>query len=171
MQAARSDGIMAPMIETPFAMKKFKNAANKVFKDQTRQIEWIINTETITCLENIEEILDEGSGFLNTIAIGRVDLSASMGLERKDIDSDRMHYAVEKFASAAKARNLRVGIGGGVSIDSISSILMHKDVVDKFETRKVVFPLIDDERLLRQGVMLAMEFEILYFNTKAELIT
>ena len=161
-------GIMAPMIETPFAMKKFKNAANKVYKDQIDQIEWIINTETITCLNNIEGILDEGKGFLNTIAIGRVDLSASMNLDRKDIDCDTMHKAVNTFAVAAKTRNLKVGIGGGVSTDSLGGILSHRKNIDKFETRKIVFSINNEEYVLSQGLVLAMEFEILYLQYKCE---
>ena len=45
-----ASGIMAPMIESPFAMKKFVGAANKVYGDAVDDIEWIINAETICCL-------------------------------------------------------------------------------------------------------------------------
>ena len=83
-----ASGIMAPMIETPFAMQKFVNAAHKVYKNRVKDIEWIIKTETKTCLENLDDIFNVGEGFLNTISIGRVDLSSSMGLNRSDIDGD-----------------------------------------------------------------------------------
>ena len=39
---------MAPMIETPFAMKKFRGAGRRVCANR-EDIEWIINAETITC--------------------------------------------------------------------------------------------------------------------------
>lgn len=163
-----ASGIMAPMIETPFAMKKFIGAANKVYGDNLNDIEWIINTETKTCRENFDEILTASEGFLDTIAIGRVDLSASMGLGRSDINSDVMYDAVYDFATRAKSKNLKVGVGGGVSLETIPFILKMKEYVDKFETRKVVFKLIDNEELLKKGLVYAMEFEMLYLKNKCE---
>ena len=161
-------GIMAPMIETPFAMKKFVGAAKKVYGDKCRDIEWIINTETKTCRENFDAILKEGEGFLNTIAIGRVDLSASMGLERKDINSDVMFDAVYDFATRAKKNGIVVGVGGGVSLETVSFLHKMKDYVDKFETRKVVFKMSDNESMLKKGLVSAMEFEMLYLKNKCE---
>lgn len=163
-----ASGIMAPMIETPFAMQKFVNAARKVYKDRTEDIEWIINTETKTCLNNFDDILNVGKGFLNTIAIGRVDLSASMGLSRAEINGDLVFEAAKIFAQKAKGANLNVGIGGGVSLDSIPVFLKLKSIVDKFETRKVVFRLIDDEQKLKRALVLAMEFELLYLKNKCD---
>lgn len=91
-----------------------------------------------------------------------------MGLERKDIGSGMMHEAIKEFALQAKKRGLRVGVGGGVSAEGISEILKHKEIVDKFETRKIVFPLFDDEKTLKNGIMLAMKFEILYLKYKCD---
>ena len=161
-------GIMAPMIETPFAMKKFKGAAKKVYGEKVKDIEWIINTETKTCREHFNEILAEGKGFLNTIAVGRVDLAASMGLERKDINSDVMFDVVQDFAEHAKQNNLIVGVGGGVSLDTVPFLLEMKEYVDKFETRKIVFKLVEKEDLLKRGLVHAMEFEMLYLKNKCE---
>lgn len=163
-----ASGIMAPMIETPFAMQKFVNAAQKVYKERVKDIEWIINTETKTCLENIDDILLVGKGFLNTIAVGRVDLSASMGLSRAEINGDIVSDVAATFAKKAKAANLKVGIGGGVSLDSIPVFMKLKPFVDKFETRKVVFRLTDDEQALKRELVLAMEFELLYLQNKCE---
>lgn len=163
-----ASGIMAPMIETPFAMQKFVNAARKVYKDRISDIEWIINAETKTCLQNFDEILLAGKGFLNTISVGRVDLSASMGLSRAEINGDLVTDTAATFARKAKAANLNVGIGGGVSLDSIPVFLRLKSVLDKFETRKVVFRLTDDEQALKYGLVLAMEFELLYLKNKCE---
>ena len=163
-----ASGIMAPMIETPFAMQKFVNAARKVYKDRVTDIEWIINTETKTCLQNFDDILLVGKDFLNTIAVGRVDLSASMGLSRAEIDGEIVTDTATIFAKKAKAANLKVGIGGGVSLNSIPVFLKLKPFVDKFETRKVVFRLTDDERALKYGLVLAIEFELLYLKNKCE---
>ena len=162
-----ASGVMAPMIETPFAMKKFCEAANRVYGEDKSQIEWIINTETKTCYENFDAILEAGKGFVNTIAIGRVDLSSSMGLSRKDINTSEQLYEVcADFARRARAAGLRVGMGGGISMDAIPFISQIAPLLDKFESRKIVFRVEKDEAKLRAAILKAMEFETLYLKFK-----
>lgn len=159
-------GIMGPMIESPFAMEKFKGAAEKVYGDEIGSIDWIINTETKTCHANLDEILDAGKGFLNTIAIGRVDLSSSMGLPRTEINDDVMLSAAIDMALRARTHGVTVGFGGGISFDAIPFIIKMAPYADRFETRKVVFSMTDDEKALKRGILLAMEFETLYLKNK-----
>lgn len=161
-----ASGIMAPMIETPFAMSKFVGAAKKVYGSEVNDIEWIINTETKTCKANIDAILEAGKGFLNTISIGRVDLSASMGLSRGEINGDVMLGETMFFAKKAKESGLIVGMGGGISFDAIPVLQEMKPFIDKFETRKIVFRAEENDRKLKQGILKAMEFEILYLENK-----
>ena len=72
-----ADGIMAPMIETPFAASKFRKAFNKVFPSKDDGvIDRIINLETITAYENMDNIFRENSDFLDTVVIGRSDFSS-----------------------------------------------------------------------------------------------
>lgn len=163
-----ASGIMAPMIETPFAMKKFVSASQSVYGIDVSDIEWIINTETKTCRENFDAILEEGKGFLNTISIGRSDLSASMGIAKKDVNSPAVFEAALDFAKKAKSAGLIVGFGGNISIDSIGFIQDMKGLADKFETRKVVFRYDDDEKALRKGILKAFEFEYLYLQNKCD---
>ncbi len=163
-----ASGIIAPMIETPFAMKKFVNAAKKVYGNELSDVEWIINAETKTCKANFEEILAEGQNFLNTILVGRVDLSSSMGLTRDDINGSEVFETTKFFAQKAKAARLAVGFGGGISFDTIDFIKDLKDLIDKFETRKVVFNYDDNTGRLKAGILKAMEFEILYLQNKCE---
>lgn len=110
-----ASGIMAPMIESPFAMKKFVGAANKVYGDAVDDIEWIINAETTSCHKNLDTILDEAEGFLSTVSIGRVDLSASMGLSRAEINGDQVFEATKDIAERCKVRGFQVNFGGGIS--------------------------------------------------------
>lgn len=163
-----ASGIMAPMIETPFAMKKFTDAGHKVYAEQVNDIEWIINTETVTCHQNLDQILGGGRGFLNTIAIGRVDYAASMGLGRKEINSSVILAQSIDIAKKGREYGYRVGIGGGISIDAIPFLQEMYAYIDKFETRKVVFTASADEGLLRNGITCAMEFEMLYLRNKCE---
>ena len=163
-----ASGIMAPMIETPFAMKKFVGAAKKVYGDEISDVEWIINAETKTCKDNFDDILAEGKGFLNTIAIGRVDLSGSMGLTREVINGKEVFEAAKFFAQKAKAAGVVVGFGGGISFDAIDFVKDMKGLADKFETRKVVFKYDDNAERLKAGILKAMEFEVLYLQNKCE---
>ena len=160
-------GIMAPMIESPFAMKKFVGAAKKVYGDEVSDVEWIINAETKTCRENFDEILAEGKGFLNTISIGRVDLSASMGLTREVINGEEVFEAAQFFAKKAKAAGIVVGFGG-ISFDAIDFVKNMKGLAQKFETRKIVFKYDDNAERLKAGILKAMEFEVLYLQNKCE---
>ena len=40
--------------------------------------------------------------------------------------------------------------------------------LDKFETRKIIFRMTDNEKLLKSGLTLAMEFEMLYLKNKCD---
>jgi len=158
--------IMAPMIETPFALKKFKGAVEKVYGESANEVEWVINAETITCHQNYDEILDEGKGFLNMVGIGRVDYSASRGLSRKDINSDQMLEWCTDIAKRSKERGLLVAFGGGISFDAIPFIQAMASCSDRFETRKVHFEITDNEQTLKKGILAAMKFERLYLMSK-----
>lgn len=161
-----ASGIMAPMIESPFAMKKFVGAAKKVYGENWKDIEWIINAETEICHNNLEAILDEGKDFLSTVSIGRVDLSASMGLTRAEINGEEVFKASTDIAQRCKPYGYTVNFGGGISFDAIPFICNMFPLNDRFETRKVVFPASNNERELKQGILKAMEFETLYLKNK-----
>ena len=163
-----ASGIMAPMIESPFAMKKFVSAAHKVYGNDWENIEWIINAETVLCHQNLNEILDEGKGFLSTVSIGRVDLSSSMGLSRKEINGDEVFAKTKDIAEKSKAKGYKVNFGGGISFDAIPFIRKMYPTNDRFETRKVVFHASVDETVLKNGILKAMEFEALYLKNKCE---
>lgn len=159
-------GIMAPMIETPFAMKKFIGAAKKVYGERLHEIEWIINAETKTCHANLNGILAAGKGFLNTVSIGRVDLSGSMDIPRSEINSDLMFENVKDIAVRSREAGVVVNFGGGISFDAIPFIQKLYPINDRFETRKVVFCSSGDEKALQWKIVHAMEFEMLYLQNK-----
>ncbi|MBC5647858.1 aldolase/citrate lyase family protein [Christensenella tenuis] len=160
-------GIMAPMIETPFAMQKFRDASNKVFTEhEQKDIEFIINAETGVALQNFDGILAKGKGLLDTISIGRVDLSASVGLSRKEINSDQVFDMAKEFAEKALANNVKVGFGGGISFDAIPFIRNMEPFVSRFETRKIVFDLQNCKDKMEEAILCAMHFEYLYLKGK-----
>lgn len=163
-----ASGIMAPMIESPFAMKKFVSAAHKVYGNEWENIEWIINAETVLCHQNLDDILEEGKGFLSTISIGRVDLSSSMGLSRDEINGDEVFAKAKDIAIKSRSKGYKVNFGGGISFHAIPFIMNMYPLNDRFETRKVVFHSTNNEEKLKDGILKAMEFETLYLKNKCE---
>ena len=167
-------GVMAPMIETPFAMRKFKGAVKKVYGDIEQdniKIERIINAETKTCLKNFDEILDEGEGFLTGVTVGRSDLSASMDIVKKDIETEPVFLATREFCEKAKSKGLITNFGGNIGIESIPFIINMNQYIDRFETRKVVISKQDDPVFLKKAIASALSFELDYLKFKSAYYT
>jgi hypothetical protein len=164
-------GVMAPMIETPFAMSKFVTAAQRVYGDQIDTVEWIINAETKTCHANYDGILEAGKGFLNAVTVGRSDLSASMGIERKDIESKPVFDATRDLLQKSRNAGHVTNFGGNIGVESIPFIQGMSDVADRFETRKVVITMDKDENHLRKAIHKALNFELLWLLNKKSYYT
>lgn len=95
MYDARTIGvktIVAPMIETPYAMKKYVQATKFVFPEEERkEIKFLLNLETITGFKNLEEMVSSPYfAELDGIVLGRVDMTGSMDLTREYINSDKI---------------------------------------------------------------------------------
>ena len=160
-------GVMAPMIETPFAMEKFRGAITKLY-GETPDIERIINAETKTCLANFDGILAAGKGFLTGVTVGRSDLSASLGIPRSQIEEDAILAATTEFCRKAKLQGLISNFGGNIGVESVPFIQKMCPYIDRFETRKVILQKSEDAALLRGGIACALEFELLYLRFKSE---
>ena len=159
-------GIMAPMIETPFAMSKFEAAAQRVYGRDMDTVEWIINAETKTCFANYDDILQVGRGFLNAVTVGRSDLSASMGIERKDIESKAVFDATKEMLEMSKLAGCTTNFGGNIGIESVPCIMGMSGVADRFETRKVIITMDNNEKQLKKAIAKALHFELLYLQNK-----
>ena len=124
MYDARSIGvtrIVAPMIETPYALKKYLTATHMVYpKDEWETVDFLINVETKTGYENFQQMMDlPGSGQLKGIVLGRVDMSGSLGMSREDINTEPIFKIAEELFVEAKKYGKECVIGGGVSASSI----------------------------------------------------
>ncbi len=165
--------VVAPMIETAYAMKKFVQAINLIFTEEERKnIKFLINIETITGFNNIDEIV-ESPYFkdLNGIVLGRVDMTGSMGLSRKDINTDKIFEIANILAKKMQSMNKEFVIGGGVSPASIPFFKkLPADSLSKFETRKIIF---DAKNALKnskteEGILKALNFELMWLKNKQE---
>lgn len=159
--------IMVPVVESAFALKKFKFAIDRIFGADFDEVSLIMNVETETCVKNLKQILQFGSSFLNALVIGRVDLSSSLNLGRSEIDSDLIFSHCKQICKLAGEFELPVGLGGALSAATYDQFLT-KLKFSSFETRKVVFKNVHDKLLFKEAVLQATKFEILCLKFKSE---
>jgi len=163
-------GIIAPMAETPFAVSKFLNSIKSFIpKDNAEDIGFAINIETLTAYKNLDEILAlESIKQLQAITIGRVDMVSSMQGDRSIVNSQELLIMCEDIFRKAKEKNLKCGLGGAISTESIDFIkyLANKKLVDKYETRKVVYHSDAIFSNPKEGLLKGVEFELLWLQGK-----
>lgn len=165
--------IIAPMIETPYALKKYIQATQLVFPDiEHQETKFYVNIETITGYENFDDMLKiPEAKYLNGIVLGRVDMTGSMGLTREDINDDRILEIAKVLSKKAKALNLDMIIGGGVSAYSLPFFKeLGEGMLDYFETRKVVFSVKEalKDKNADKGILKAVGFELMWLKNKRD---
>jgi hypothetical protein len=167
------DYIIAPMVETPYALEKFILAKNKVYtKDQQQDTSFLFNLETITAYRNLDEMMKVAAtdGGVQGGVFGRVDFSGSMGLPRGSIDTDEITDYVVNAGAACKAAGLDLVVGGGIAISSLPALTrMHKTHLTRFETRKIVFSAdaLSNPEMAR-GLQKTVYFELLWLQNKRD---
>jgi len=170
---ARSIGvthIVGPMIESAYALKKYLASARTAFPaDEFETVRFLVNIETYTACNNIEEVLGKYdiSG-LSGIVLGRVDLTGSLGLTREDVNSDQIFDIASRVILEAKKYGLEVVIGGGVSKETVP--FLHRfpaDSVARYETRKVIFACPEAMNGdYEKGILKAVGFELMWLKNK-----
>jgi len=166
------DSIVAPMIESSFALEKYITTVNAVLPPQAkRKIKFFINIESKTAYDNIGHILkSDACRRLSGIVVGRSDLTKSFGLTKNDVNEDEIYTIVSDVFSQAKEYKLITTMGGNVSVNSIDFIgkLYNKGLLDKIETRNIMISL-DDAVLnnLESCIIDALSFESLWLRTKS----
>jgi hypothetical protein len=161
--------LVAPMVETPYALKKYLGAVKIAFsEDHQKDVDFLINLETITACRNFEEMLKLPEiGRLKGIVLGRVDLTGSMNLTREEINSDQVRNLCLEMAAKAKAHGKVVVVGGGVSVHSLPFFRSFPaGHIDRFETRKVVFACPGALNNTEAAFLKAVEFEISWLKNK-----
>ena len=133
----KTNSIVAPMIESEYALKKFiqcagKNKKNKLF----------FNLETNLSLVNLSKIMKSKEfKLLDGVVIGRSDLAGSLSLSKKDVNKKiifmKVFNAFKKIKS--KKKKMLFKMGGSVtplSKDFINK-LYKKKLLHNIETRNV----------------------------------
>jgi len=165
--------IVAPMVESPYALSKYVLAKNLVFQpDEQEDTDFLFNVETISAFEKIAALVQIASKDheLAGIVFGRVDFSGSLGIGREGIDQERVTQHILKVAELCDENSLDLVLGGGISIDSLPVVKrVAERKLDRFETRKVVFDANALENSdLERGLLNAVHFELLWLTNKRE---
>jgi hypothetical protein len=156
------NGIIAPMIETPFAMSKFVNCSPE--KDRN-----FIVIESKTAYQNIDEILLVGENKISGVVVGRSDLTKSYEMDKKETDSEFIYSITESVLLKAKQYNLITTLGGNISTKSSEFIknMFEKKLLDRIETRNVVIGLNENNiENVETVIKKALDFEILILQKK-----
>ncbi len=176
MYDARSIGvtrIVGPMIETPYALKKYLSCANMAFpEDERKEVDFLVNIETIYSVRNFDDMLKLPTiDQLKGIVIGRTDMTGSLGLVKEDINVEQVREICDEVLVKARAfrPDMETVIGGGVSADSLYFFekLIPGNLM-KFETRKVLF---DAQKATLsnggdRGILKAVGFELMWLKNK-----
>ena len=165
--------IVAPMVETPYALSKFISAKNAVYTEvEQTDTDFLFNIETRTSFENCLDLARVASAprGVQGMVFGRVDYSGSIGLDRDSINDSRVTGDITQVAETCRANRLDLVVGGGVSQESIGCLrTIGETHLTRFETRKVVF-LGDAIRqsTIANGLLDAVMFELLWLLNKQE---
>jgi hypothetical protein len=168
-------GILAPMIESAYALKKYLLAVEKYIpEDVLQHILIAINVETEQAYKNFFEMIHLPQiTLLDFVTIGRVDLSGSMGLDREEINSEQVFRVTQDICKQSKEAGIKTTMGGGISTEAIPFIerLVHDNLLDRFETRKIIFSASNGMKNTGEGLKKANQFELLWLQNKANYYT
>jgi len=166
------DRLVAPMVESAYALKKFLAAVELAYPPEEREDTlFAVNVETISASDAFDEMLSlPGIDLLDGVVLGRVDMTGSLGLTREDINSEKIFKIAEGLFGKAKGKGLETAIGGGVSAHSLPFFRrLPTGFLDRYETRKIIFgcpgALQDGAE---NGILKAVGFELLWLRNKRD---
>ena len=136
-----SNGIVAPMVESEFAMQKFIESTINI-----QDMKYYINIESKTAYKNLSYILESPSSkLLSGIVIGRSDLVKSYGYGKNQVDTKFINDIVKDILTQCKKYNLDTLMGGNISPTSSIFIKEMYDtkLLNYIETRNVIIQLTD----------------------------
>ncbi len=142
-QKTKIDSVVAPMVESQYALNKFIQIIPKKNKSFL-----YINLESKTAFRNINYIIRSPQfKKLKGVVIGRSDLAGSMGLKKKDVNSKKIFKDVVSILKKIKRKNKKLicKMGGSITVKSKNfiNILFQKNLLDRFETRNVEIKIND----------------------------
>jgi 4-hydroxy-2-oxoheptanedioate aldolase len=161
--------IVAPMIESKFALEKYLAMIETEYgPNELEDLKILINIETVDGYEKFDNMLTSSKiGTLHGIVLGRTDLAVA--LNQRDVDGPEMLSLAKDLFFKAKSKSLLCIVGGGMSVKSLPFLSVLKDLLDGFETRKVVFGNYGKAKAkIDKGIPLALQFEHRWYELKQQ---
>ena len=164
--------IVAPMIESDYALRKFCDTIQKVYpSEESAEVDFLFNVETIQSFNVFEDIVQVAieSPVIAGVVFGRTDFTGSLGM-KGDVQNEKVTECIEVIACRLMKTDLDLVVGGAISIASLPELTrVARHRLTRFETRKVVF---DGTRLtdanLADSLLDAVHFEILWLVNKSD---
>ena len=164
------DHIIAPMVETPYALTKYIDSKDKTHGVNEEGVEFLFNLETQTTLENLDALVPLAKSGVDGIVFGRVDFTLSRAMPRDAINDDSITSAVCKVATACAKNDLKLVVGGSVAPAAIPALRQIRAIrLDRFETRKVIFDgsAVESDQI-EAGIHNAVDFELAWLRNKRD---
>lgn len=163
------DGLIAPMVESPFGVKKFVDAVDLIYKGTPLHLS--INIETLGAICQVDDILQFAKGRIDNITVGRTDLSGSHFDSNICPDSKPIFGLLKELGEKSKSAGMTMTVGGSISKKTVTLFRKNEkdwqELILRLETRKVILPF--EMMLKKKAVEEALRFEELYILSKREM--
>lgn len=164
--------IVAPMIESPYALEKFSDTISKVYPEEEREeVRFLFNVETIQAFQLFDSLLSIAlvKPAITGVVFGRTDFSGSLGI-KSDVQNPKVTAAGISMSAKLVDTSLDFVVGGAVSIASVPELKQFaKAKLSRFETRKVIFDAKSlEDPALADSLLDAVHFEILWLINKSQ---
>lgn len=156
-----AQGIIGPMVESPFGVKKFVQALETIMGFGVMRRKTVsVNLESISAYENLEKILEASElEHVDKIVVGSTDLSKSMG---QPVSSPGVIEIVTKMCERSKKHGKTVRLGGVMSMaeggEERLKQLISEASPDEINTRVLAFKVGEIEDL-NYAYRSSVEFE------------
>lgn len=167
--------VVAPMIESEFALQKFISCVDHCYaEDERDDLQIGVNIETITGYRGFDDMLASPHyPRLNSVVFARGDMRGSMKKDPAFMESEEMlEMAVTLFRkSKERFPQIKCVLGGVPSPNSFEFIRkIPKGLIDGYESRKSIFHMPEAlDRHAVEGFEKALSFEILWGENKSRL--
>ena len=154
--AINVDGIVAPMVESEYALTKFIQTI-----PASSKTDLYINLETKNAFKNLNQIINSKSfNRLKGVVIGRSDLVSSYNLKKTRVDSRIIFKLLISNLKKIKKKNKLIKMGGSVTQKSgkFISELFNRKLIDRIETRNIEIKL-NNSTLEKLNIIIPLIFK------------
>ncbi len=166
------NSIVAPMVESEYALKKFIQIA---YDPKDKFTNLFINIETKSALVNLKKIIySKYFKYLNGIVFGRSDIAGSYNLKKKDVDSKMIFSKIKNALLLLKNKNKVIKMGGSITATSTNFInkFYEEKLLKRIETRNIEIELNEKNlKNLNLSIDKIFAFEMSWLKYKSKIVS